>query len=290
MATFLAGYINDLSVVKDNFTLRVRILRTWMQQVYVKQHITNLELIVIDEHQDTEATSSSSRSVTPRDLESQKDENTTPINAAKTIATTWADKDPTKKRVAEDDIGNKTKRNAAIDQSIFSPEFINGLKFSVVPNYRLALKVGVPIMLWRNIDQPNGLCNGTRLQVLKLTRTSISAQIINETHFGNMVIILRLRITPSDKRLPLKIVRKQYPISLSFATTINKCQGQSLSKVGLYLPRLVFTHGQLYVVVSRVKSKKGLKVVVFDPDGNISKTTTNVVYKEELKVFKQRAR
>ncbi|GJX04895.1 ATP-dependent DNA helicase PIF1-like protein [Tanacetum coccineum] len=177
---------------------------------------------------------------------------------------------------------DKTKRNAAIDQSIFSPEFINGLKFSGVPNYRLVLKVGILIMLLRNIDQQNGLCNGTSLQVLKLTRTSISAQIINDTHFGKIVIIPRLRITPSDKRLPLKIVRKQFPISLSFAMTINKSQGQSLSKVGLYLPRPVFTHGQLYVVVSRVKSKKGLKVVVFDPDGNISKTTTNVVYKEVL--------
>ncbi|GJT67588.1 hypothetical protein Tco_1019068 [Tanacetum coccineum] len=62
-----------------------------------------LEFVIF---QDTEATSSASRSVTPLDLESQTDENTTPINAAKTIATTCADKDPTKKRVAEDDIGS----------------------------------------------------------------------------------------------------------------------------------------------------------------------------------------
>ena len=75
---------------------------------------------------------------------------------------------------------------------------------------------------------------------------------------------------------------QSYTISVSVAMTINKSQGQSLSKVGLYLPRPVFTHGQLYVVVSRVKSKKGLKVVVCDQDGNVSKTTTNVVYREVL--------
>ncbi|GJZ39638.1 ATP-dependent DNA helicase PIF1-like protein [Tanacetum coccineum] len=94
---------------------------------------------------------------------------------------------------------DKTERNTAIDQSIFSPEFIYGFKFSGVSNHRLVLEVGVPIMLLRNIDQPNGLWNGTRLQVLKLTGTSISARIIYGTHIGKKVIIPRLRITPSDK-------------------------------------------------------------------------------------------
>nr|GEU29535.1 ATP-dependent DNA helicase PIF1-like [Tanacetum cinerariifolium] len=128
---------------------------------------------------------------------------------------------------------DKTEHGSAIDESIFSPEFINGLKFSGVPNHKLALK----------------------------------AKIINGTHFGKEVIIPRLRITPSDKRLPIKIVRKQYPLSLSFVMTINKSHGQSLSKVGLYLPCLVFTHGQLYVAFSSVKKKRDLKVVVCDEEG-----------------------
>nr|XP_043638077.1 uncharacterized protein LOC122609058 [Erigeron canadensis] len=73
--------------------------------------------------------------------------------------------------------------------------------------------------------------------------------------------------------------RRQFPLVVSFAMTINKSQGQSLAKVGLFLQRPVFTHGQLYVALSRVTSKAGLRVLIVDKDGNCSNTTKNVVYK-----------
>ncbi|KAL8506282.1 hypothetical protein ACS0TY_017233 [Phlomoides rotata] len=53
-----------------------------------------------------------------------------------------------------------------------------------------------------------------------------------------------------------------------------------LSTVGVYLLKPIFTHRRLYVVVSRVKSKRGLKILCLDSDEKSCKYTTNVVYKE----------
>ncbi|XP_039683005.1 ATP-dependent DNA helicase PIF1-like [Medicago truncatula] len=60
----------------------------------------------------------------------------------------------------------------------FTPEFLNGIKSSGIPNHRLKLKVGCPVMLLRNIDQANGLCNGTRLTVIHLGKSTITATVI----------------------------------------------------------------------------------------------------------------
>ncbi|PWA95136.1 nucleic acid-binding, OB-fold protein [Artemisia annua] len=49
MATYVAGFINDLSAVKDNIKLRVRIVRSWMHDVYGKQGLKNMELVIMDE-------------------------------------------------------------------------------------------------------------------------------------------------------------------------------------------------------------------------------------------------
>ena len=48
--------------------------------------------------------------------------------------------------------------------------------------------------------------------------------------------------------------RKQFPIRLCFGMTSNKAQGQTLSRAGVYLPSEFFTHGQMYVALSRVGS------------------------------------
>nr|KAJ0188926.1 hypothetical protein LSAT_V11C900458960 [Lactuca sativa] len=166
------------------------------------------------------------------------------------------------------------------DESLYSPDVLNGLRPSGMPIHKLVLKVGVPVMLLRNIDQKYGLCNGTRLRVIALGKRVIEAEIISGSNIGKRTFIPRMSLTPSDKRIPFTFQRRQFPLAVCFAMTINKSQGQSLSNVGLFLRQPVFTHGQLYVALSRVKSRDGLKILILDNEGNPTNKTSNVVFKE----------
>jgi len=106
------------------------------------------------------------------------------------------------------------------------------------------------------------------------------AKVISVSNISKKVFIPKLSLSPSDVKIPFKFQRRQFSISLSFAMTINKSQGQSLKSVEIYLSSHVFSHGQLYVAISRVTSKQGLKILIIDGDGENTDTTSNVVYHE----------
>ena len=135
-------------------------------------------------------------------------------------------------------------------------------------------------MLMRNINQANGLCNGTRPTVTHLGKSVIAATVITGERAGTRVFIPWMNLIPNDPGLPFKFKRRQFPLTFCFAMTINKSQGQSLYRVRVYLPKPVFTHEQLYVTVSRVTSMKGLKLLMLDEDNNVCKETTNIVFRE----------
>ena len=98
------------------------------------------------------------------------------------------------------------------------------------------------------------MCNGTRLRVTRLRTSVIEDITLNDSHPNEKVLIHRMNMNPSETKWPFRMTRRQFPITLSFVMTINKSQGQSLRHVGIYLSKPVFTHGQLYVVLSRVRA------------------------------------
>uniref|UniRef100_A0A6N2NKL1 ATP-dependent DNA helicase n=1 Tax=Salix viminalis TaxID=40686 RepID=A0A6N2NKL1_SALVM len=160
--------------------------------------------------------------------------------------------------------------------SLYPIEYINQLEFNGVPSHELALKVGTPVMLLRNISPSMGLCNGTRLIITQLSSKVIQAQIITGSNIGNQVFIPRIIFPINEIRCSFTIKRRQFPLKPCYAMTINKSQGQSLKIVGVFLKDQVFTHGQFYVTLSRVTSRKGLKIISCDNEGRPSTYAKNI--------------
>jgi hypothetical protein len=76
-------------------------------------------------------------------------------------------------------------------------KFTNNLKFSGIPDHELKLKVGLPVMLLRNINQSAGLCNENRMTITQLGSKYIEAQIITGTHVRDKVCIPPIIMTPN---------------------------------------------------------------------------------------------
>lgn len=173
------------------------------------------------------------------------------------------------------------RTEAGLDH-LYPVEYLNTLEMSGIPPHRLELKVGMPIMLIRNLNPDRGLCNGTRLIVRILRPHTIVARICTGIHKGLDVTIPRFQLHANeDETLPVPLIRRQFPAVPCWAMSVNKAQGQTLAFAGLHLEDPAFTHGQLYVAWSRVGSPSN--VAYFVPGRRDRPSVTkNVVYTQVL--------
>lgn len=165
-----------------------------------------------------------------------------------------------------------------------------------IPPHRLHLKVGVVVSLLINLDQRQNLCNGTRFIVEELYQNVIKLKRLHEFQNKRSSVFLPRMLMKSDD-IPVcgTIERYQFPVTLACAMTINKAQGQTVEKLGIYLRKPVFAHGQLYVAISRARRMRDVSVCVVPGPGqgpprgmrggkssNHTISTKNIVYRQVL--------
>ncbi|CAN0881846.1 hypothetical protein LINGRAHAP2_LOCUS14466, partial [Linum grandiflorum] len=121
----------------------------------------------------------------------------------------------------------------------------------------LHFKQYIIVMLLRNLNPAAGLCNGTRILITHLGNNVIRGLIVGGTFEGTAI-----------------------PASTYYGMTNNKSQGQTLDHIGVYFPTPVFSHSQLYVALSRLRSTWGIHIALENATAPVPETTRNIVYKE----------
>ena len=163
---------------------------------------------------------------------------------------------------------------------------------SGLPPHVLHLKVGTCIILIRNLNIKEGHCNGTRYIILDLTTRCIRAKKLNATGDGSdEIFIPRIPLRSNESDYPVPFIRMQFPVLLAYYLTISRAQGQTFKKAGMYLPKNVFSHGHMYVGLSRCGDPNGL--YIYADQGEFKHVrhmledtkvySKNVVYTEMLK-------
>jgi hypothetical protein len=163
-----------------------------------------------------------------------------------------------------------------------SNEYLQTINPGGLPPSKLTLKVGCIVMLLRNLNPRKRLCNDTTLIVKEIGDYVLKVAVMdmNNPESEQIEFIPRIKLPAKDDEYPFVMTRRQFPVKLSFAMTINKSQGQSLTNVGVDLRYSVFTHGQLYVALSTSTNIEGINIL--HREDSLTNTVENIVYPELL--------
>jgi ATP-dependent DNA helicase PIF1 len=153
---------------------------------------------------------------------------------------------------------------------------------------KLALKVGIRVILTVNLNTAMGLINGTRGTILRfdvpeqkgLQDYSVPTPVVKFDNGTTLHVVLhewtRIISRTRDGRTQSYIWVAQLPLRHAYATTIHRSQGQTLPNVVISLSD-VFAPGQAYVALSRVRKLEDLTLLhpvdagMFQPNEVVNK-------------------
>ncbi|EJD45353.1 helicase [Auricularia subglabra TFB-10046 SS5] len=180
-------------------------------------------------------------------------------------------------KIKEDDAAGMPERaGATLDYAIRA--HIPGF-----PSHSSVIKTNAVFRLLRNFSLSRGLVKNVRVVVVDVGTRLVTVRILRDTVSGvrvDMEDILIPRITFETFMLETQrtLQRRQFPLAPAYATTFNSCQGLTLDIVALDLRRPVFSHGQLYTALSRIRRRE--HAVVRVPYGQLE--VENITYTEIL--------
>ncbi len=150
---------------------------------------------------------------------------------------------------------------------MYPQEIVSAMRFPGAPAGCLKLKLGARYMIIKNMMK--AVFNGVRCQLVAFAGTKcVFVKLISGPGSGSTILLPAcvFTINSDQSGLPFIIRRRQLPMIVAFAVTIHKAQGQTLTKVGLHITREFFTHGQLYVALSRTRGWANIVVHSSLPD------------------------
>ena len=126
-----------------------------------------------------------------------------------------------------------------------------------LPPYNLQIKVNGVYRLMRNISVDRGLVKNCRVIVKAMGKSVISVQVVTKDGpLPDEVLLPRITFTYIIPGSGFTLCRRQFPLAPAYATTFNSCQGLTLDKVGIDVTNPVFSHGQLYTAMSRIRKRE----------------------------------
>lgn len=133
----------------------------------------------------------------------------------------------------------------------------------------LELKLNAQVILLKNLSTV--LVNGSIGKVIDFIKLDSHSEALplvkfSSKRYGTVEVVVEREIFNVEMPgIGVVASRSQVPLSLAYALSIHKSQGQTIEYVKVDLGR-VFEKGQAYVALSRATSMEGLQVINYKPD------------------------